>query len=218
MKRRNFIRKLSVAAGAPIALNGVPIKLLAARDSFQQLAAASNNDKVLIILQLHGGNDGINTFIPLDQYDQYFNRRANIAIPYKGGNRTLIPLDSTLSLEHQVGLHPDMQDFKFMYDQGKASVVQGVSYDNNNGSHFRGRDIWFMGGNSDDYFSSGWVGRYLSKIYEPLSFPQDFPTDDMPDPLALEMGNDVSLLFHQTGNIPTALALPSSPTGLANLI
>ncbi len=218
MKRRNFLKKLGFAAGAPIAFQGVPLKLLASHQEYQQLAQQSTNDRVLIILQLHGGNDGLNTIIPISNYDEYYSRRANIAIPYKVGNRTLIPLDSTVASEEQVGLHPDMHDFKRLYDAGKAAVFQGVSYERNNGSHFRGRDIWFMGGGADDYFSSGWIGRYLGKEYEPLTYPTDFPTEEMPDPLALEMGNDVSLLFHQEGNIPTSISLGSNPGNLANLI
>lgn len=218
MKRRNFLKKIGFAAGAPIAFQGVPLKLLASHQEFQHLAQQSTNDRVLIILQMHGGNDGLNTIIPISNYDEYYSRRANIAIPYKVGNRTLIPLDSTVASEEQVGLHPDMHHFKNLYDKGKAAVFQGVSYERNNGSHFRGRDIWFMGGDADDYFSSGWIGRYLSKEYEPLTYPEDFPTEEMPDPLALEMGNDVSLLFHQDGNIPTSISLGSNPNSLANLI
>lgn len=218
MKRRNFLKKIGFAAGAPIAFQGVPLKLLASHQEIQSLAAQSTNDRVLIILQMHGGNDGLNTVIPISNYDEYYSRRANIAIPYKVGNRTLIPLDSTVATEEQVGLHPDMHHFKRLYDTGKAAVFQGVSYERNNGSHFRGRDIWFMGGDADDYFSSGWIGRYLGTEYDPLSYPTDFPTADMPDPLALEMGNDVSLLFHQEGNIPTSISLGSNPSNLANLI
>lgn len=217
MKRRNFIKGLGFAAGAPIAFQGVPLKLMAANE-LKNIAARSRNDNVLILVQLHGGNDGLNSVIPLSNYEHYVSRRANVAIPYKVGNRTLIPLDSTVSSDEQVGLHPDMQDFKFLYDTARASVFQGVSYENNNGSHFRGRDIWHMGGGSEDYFSSGWVGRYLKSEYDPLSYPDDFPTEVMPDPLALEMGNDSSLIFHQEGNIPTSLSLGNSPGGLANLI
>lgn len=218
MKRRNFLKKIGFAAGAPIAFHGVPLQLLAGNNDLQRLAQQSTNDRVLIIMQMHGGNDGLNTVIPISNYDEYYSRRANIAIPHKVGNRTLIPLDSTVASQEQVGLHPDMNDFKHMYDVGKAAVFQGVSYENNNGSHFRGRDIWFMGGGANDYYSSGWVGRYLGTEYAPLSYPDDFPRDEMPDPLALEMGNDVSLLFHQTGNIPTSISLGNSPEGLLNRI
>jgi len=111
-----------------------------------------------------------------------------------------------------------MNDVKHLYDTGRAAIFQGGSYENNKGSHFRGRDIWFMGGGANDYFSSGWIGRYLGAEYTPLTYPQDFPNENMPDPLALEMGNDVSLLFHQTGNIPTSISLGNSPQGLLNRI
>ena len=97
-------------------------------------------------------------------------------------------------------------------------IVQGVSYERNNESHFRGRDILFMGGGFDDFFSSGWVGRYLQQEFAPLTYPDAFPNEDMPDPLAIEMGNDVSLIFHQADNIPTSISLGSDPESLANLI
>lgn len=209
---------MALGAGAPFAFHGVPLQLLGADKPLSRLSAASTNDRVLVILQMHGGNDSVNTFIPLDNYDLYYNRRANIALPYRSGKRTVIELDNTLPEEKKLGLHPDMTDFKDMYDRGKATIVQGVSYENNNGSHFRGRDIWFMGGDSDDYFTSGWAGRYLNSLYEPLTYPEDFPNDDMPDPLALEMGNEVSLLFHQDQSIPTAIALGRNPSSLADLI
>ncbi|MEO1254271.1 MAG: hypothetical protein AAFY41_05225, partial [Bacteroidota bacterium] len=64
MKRRNFLKKIGFAAGAPIAFQGVPLKLLGSHQEIQNLAAQSDNDRVLIILQLHGGNDGLNTIIP----------------------------------------------------------------------------------------------------------------------------------------------------------
>lgn len=218
MDRRKFLRQLGFAAGGSIAFQGIPMRLLSSHLPLKNLLPKSDNDKVLVILQLHGGNDSINSFIPIENYDTYYSKRANIAIPYKSGNRTLIPLDSTLSSADQVGLHPDMIDFKSMYDSGQAAMYQGVSYPKNNGSHFRGRDIWFMGGNHDEYYSSGWIGRYLNHQYEPQAYPDDFPNSAMPDPLALEMGNDTSLLFHQEGNIPTSISLGSSPGALLSQI
>lgn len=216
MKRRNFIKKIPLALSIPFAINGIPLKVMAS-NPLSRLAQQGDSDRVLIILQLHGGNDGLNTLIPVEAYDQYYSRRANIAIPKSNSIRRYIPLDSTLPADAQVGLHPDMQAMKGMYDQGKMAFVQGVSYKNNNGSHFRGRDIWFMGGGSDDYFSSGWVGRYLQQEYAPLQYPDDFPNDDMLDPLGIEMGSDVSLIFHQEGNIPTSLSL-NDPVAFANLV
>jgi uncharacterized protein (DUF1501 family) len=207
MKRRNFLKKLPLVAGIPFAIGGIPLKALGA-NPLSRLARLSNNGRVLIILQLHGGNDGLNMLIPVEQYDTYYSRRANIAIPAKNSLRKYIPLDSTLPADAQIGLHPDMLAIKGLYDSGKVAFVQGVSYKNNNGSHFRGRDIWFMGGGADDYYPSGWVGRYLQKEFEELGqYPEDFPNPEMLDPLGIEMGSDVSLIFHQQGNIPTSISV-----------
>ena len=215
MKRRSFIKKLSWAA-VPFAIGGIPIRVMG-ENSLTRMAEQSSNDRVMIILQLHGGQDGLNAVIPVQAYDQYYSRRANIAIPAKNSLRKMIQLDTTLAADAQVGLHPDMIAMKDMYDRGRMCIVQGVSYKNNNGSHFRGRDISFMGGSFDDYYSSGWVGRYLQQEFKPKTYPNDFPNADMLDPLAIEMGSDVSLIFHQQGNIPTSISL-NDPESFANLV
>lgn len=217
MKRRKFLRDTLMSGGA-LTLGGFPINLLAQESQLSKLAATSTNDRVLIILQLHGGNDGLNSLIPIDEYDQYYSRRANIAIPKTGTNRALIELDSTLPSAAKVGLHPDMGAMKQLYDYGRLGVIQGVSYSNNNGSHFRGRDIWFMGGGANDYFSSGWIGRYLQQAYKPQTYPDDFPNAEMQDPLAIELGSDVSLVFHQNGNIPSSISLGGNPETFADLV
>lgn len=218
MKRRTFLRRLPIAASIPFAINGISIRAMA-ENPLARLAQTSETDRVLIILQMHGGNDGLNMLIPVSAYDLYYSRRANIAIPSKNSSRKYVLLDSTLPDEAQVGLHPDMSAMKSLYDQGRMAFVQGVSYKNNNGSHFRGRDIWFMGGGSDDYYSSGWVGRYIQQEYAPLVYPDDFPENSvgMLDPLGIEMGTDVSLIFHQEGNIPTSISI-NDPVSFAGLV
>jgi uncharacterized protein (DUF1501 family) len=217
MKRRHFLRN-SLLTGTSLTLGGFPISLMAQKSRFRQLVSHSTNDKVLVILQMHGGNDGLNSIIPINDYDLYYSRRANIAIPRSGTNRALIELDSTLASEARVGLHPDMGDMKKLYDRGRLGIVQGVSYDRNNGSHFRGRDIWFMGGGANDYYSSGWIGRFLQQNYKPSIYPDDFPNNAMKDPLAIELGSDVSLVFHQKGNIPASISLGGNPDTFANLV
>ncbi len=209
---------MPLLAGASFTLQQIPMRVMAERNHFLRLAQSSSNDRVLIILQLHGGNDGLNAFIPVEQYDLYYSRRANIAIPAKNSIRSMIPLDSTLPFADQVGLHPDMIGVKELYDQGKMALVQGVSYPQNNGSHFRGRDIWHMGGGINDYYSSGWVGRYLSKDIEPMQYPEEFPNAEYPDPLAIEMGSEISLAFHQEDNIPLSISLASDPDAFAQLV
>jgi uncharacterized protein (DUF1501 family) len=216
MKRRRFLQNISVASAMPFVLNGIPFQLMGGNSALKQMAAACPNDRVLVILQLLGGNDGLNMVIPITDYDKYYNVRANIAIPDKGP-RKYITLDTTLKSESQAALHPDMTGLKSMYDDGQLAIVQGISYLNHNQSHFRGRDIIFMGGGNNDYLDSGWVGRYLEDKYSPLQYPKDFPNNDMKDPLALEFGNEVSGIFNQSGNISTSIAI-NDPTSFFNLV
>lgn len=215
--RRKFLKTLPAAASIPFTVGGIPLNLMPENALTKMARASIDNDRVLIILQMHGGNDGLNCLIPVADYELYYSKRANIAIPARNSLRKYIPLDSTLAPDQQVGLHPDMLAMKGMYDQGRVTMVQGVSYKNNNGSHFRGRDIQFMGGAHDEYLQSGWVGRFLQQEIEPQQYPEDFPNSGMPDPLAIEMGSDVSLIFHQEGNIPTSISI-HDPVSFANLV
>lgn len=190
----------------PFVLNSIPFKLMANNQSLLRMAANCDGERVMVILQLHGGNDGLNTLIPVADYDLYQSVRPNIAIP-ETGSRRFITLDSTLGTAAQIGLHPDMVGMKNLYDNGKLAIVQGVSYENQNQSHFRGRDILFMGGGANDYLNSGWMGRYLKDEFSPEVYPDDFPNTAMQDPLALEFGNEISLIFHQGDNIPTSISI-----------
>lgn len=204
MKRRGFLSKLPYVAGAPFMLNSIPLSTLAKTAPLHRLAASSNNDRVLILIQLHGGNDGLNTIIPIEQYAEYYQLRPNLAIP-DNGKRKYIDLDSSLTAVDQVGLHPDLTHMKELYDQAKLNIVQNVAYENVNGSHFRSRDIWFMGGDYNEYLPSGWMGRFLD--HEFPGYPDEYPSTEMPDPLAIEIGNGVSLAFHRNNGIPNAISI-----------
>ncbi|MEO1256649.1 MAG: hypothetical protein AAFY41_17420, partial [Bacteroidota bacterium] len=218
MKRRKFIRNIGLGTVAPIAFNGMPLRVLGADSPLNRMAANSSNDKVLVILQLIGGNDSLNTFVPINDYDEYARLRPNIAIP-KTGNRSYIPLDSTVSTEAQVGLHPDMTDFKDLYDIGKTSVFQSVGYENMSGSHFRGTDIIFQGidGKSSDQ-DSGWLGRHIGAAYAPLMFPDDFPSEENPHPIALEMGAGTSGLLLHPGSVPTSIGIGNRPEDVGDIV
>jgi uncharacterized protein (DUF1501 family) len=217
MKRRDFIRNISLSAAGTITLGNIPLKVLAGNHALKAAALASSNDNVLIFVQLHGGNDGLNTLIPVDQYNQYYEYRANIAIP-DHGPRQYINVDESIPVQDQIGLHPDMKDFKILYDEGKAVIVQNVGYPNMNGSHFRGRDLVFMGldGNDDTlHTSSGWMGRFLDHEYP--GYPDGYPTSSMPDPIAIEIGSAMSIAFNRENGIPIGLNV-DSPEQFFNLI
>lgn len=190
------------------------MKAIGSSSMFKRLTNGPFENRKIVLIQLHGGNDGLNTLIPMEQYATYQSYRTNIAIP-DTGNRAYVPLDNTLAIPDQVGVHPDMMPIKTMYDAGKVSVVQAVGYENVNQSHFRSRDIWFMGGSFDEYKRSGWMGRYLDHIYP--DYPDAYPTTDMPDPLGLEIGTKVSLGYHREVGIPVALAT-DDPGNFSDLI
>jgi uncharacterized protein (DUF1501 family) len=201
MKRRDFIQKLSLG-GAGLSLAGIPLNLLGGNHGLKRLALQSNNDNVLVFIQLHGGNDALNTLIPVSQYNEYYNLRPNIAIP-DFGTRSYINVDSSVDEKIQVGLHPDMLSFKEMYDEGKVAVVQNVGYPDMNLSHFRGRDIVFMGGDAQSDYESGWMGRFLDNSYP--GYPDAYPNGEMPDPIGLELSGTLSLAFHRENGIPIGL-------------
>jgi len=208
MKRRKFIRNVAFGSAAGMSLGGVPLNLLAANSPMARFAAESTNDKVLVFIQLHGGNDGLNTLIPISQYDEYYDLRPNIAIRHDG-TRSYLNVDETVDYNAQVGLHPDMLAFKEMYDQEKVAIIQNVGYPDMNLSHFRGRDVVFMGGDEgeNNQYSSGWMGRYLNNIYP--GYPDAFPSQTMEDPLGIELSGTLSLAFHRENGIPIGLNIGS---------
>lgn len=214
MKRRNFIKNIAaITGGVPFIINGLPTKVLG-NNRFLTKSLDNLGENILVLIDLNGGNDGLNTLIPIQQYSQYQGLRTDLAIPQSGA-RKYIDLDTTLSASDQVGIHPDMTNFKAMYENGIVNIVQGVGYQNTNGSHFRSRDIWFMGGDFNEVKNSGWMGRYLD--HEFPNYPDAYPNPQMPDPLGLEIGSKVSLGYHRSQGIPTALAL-NDPSNIANLV
>jgi uncharacterized protein (DUF1501 family) len=214
MDRRYFLKNTTLLGAGSFMLAGFPVRLLENNPDLEQAAMAASNDNILILIQLHGGNDGLNCIVPIKQYSTYLQLRPNIAIPNQGA-RQLINLDSTLPFDDQVGIHPDMIPFKQMYEQGMSSVVPNVGYENMNLSHFRGRDIMFMGGGSGDYFNSGWMGRLMDFNYP--GYPNSYPNSQMLDPIALEIGNSMSLAFHRENGIPIGFSI-DSPEAFYNLI
>jgi uncharacterized protein (DUF1501 family) len=152
------------------------------------MACPDVKDRVLVVLFLKGGNDGVNSLIPINEYDTYAGYRPGIAIADSGAN-AYIPLDNTLPLQDQVGLHPVMGAFKAMYDNGHAKVIQSVGYPNFNGSHFKSTDLWMSGGDgtpANNNLNSGWLGRFLD-----TGFPGLYgnPITEYPDPLGIQLGD-----------------------------
>jgi uncharacterized protein (DUF1501 family) len=185
MNRRNFLSTtVPAAVGMPALLNGFSFTAFGAEDNAlaRLLREATDTDHVLVLIQMAGGNDGLNMVIPLDIYGNYYNARTNVAIPQS----QVLRLDGT----DKSGLHPAMTALQNMYNGGKMNVVQSVGYSNPNFSHFRATDIWNSGDTRTsrrERVKTGWMGRYLETEYP--GYPDAFPTAAMPDPLAIQISN-----------------------------
>jgi uncharacterized protein (DUF1501 family) len=115
--------------------------------------AAADSGRILLVVELQGGCDGLNTVIPF-QSDAYYASRPSLGIRREQGIHTL---------DDSQGLHPAMTGLKELWDSGHLSVVQGVGYPNPNCSHFRSRDIWHTAA-PEDPVGGGWLSRYLGQL------------------------------------------------------
>jgi uncharacterized protein (DUF1501 family) len=208
MKRRNFI-KTTAAATIPLMFSGVPVMASSEIEntSLEKMAlAAANCDRILVIIQQNGGNDGLNTVFPIDKWSNLLNARSNILM----NSTQVLSLDNNAT----TGLHPAMAEMQGLYSNGKLMIVQGVSYPNPNFSHFRATDIWFTGSGSGTTLDSGWLGRALDMKYP--NFPSGYPSAEMPDPLAIQIGSTLPFIL-QGENLNLGYSV-TDPNALLNVI
>jgi uncharacterized protein (DUF1501 family) len=159
IKRRQFLKAGSLATASLLLPNFLKAMSLP--------EALKRGQKVLVILQLSGGNDGLNTIVPM-RNDIYFRERQTIAV------------DNALTLTDEAGIHPALPFFKTLYDRGELAVLNNVGYPDPNKSHFRSMDIWHSASRSDEYLESGWIGRYLDQACYDCGHPtQALEVNDM---------------------------------------
>lgn len=171
MNRRNFLKNTGLASTSlfvPQFLSGFN------RQGFIQ------NGKNLVIIQWSGGNDGLNTVVPFHN-DLYYKNRPSLAIPK----------NKVIKITDELGFNPNLGGLKSLYDDGLLTVINNVGYPNPIRSHFRSMDIWHSGSDSDQYWQTGWLGRYLDQT----------TTDYLPH-TALEVDDALVLALkgkHQSG-------------------
>lgn len=176
INRKTFIKTSSLAAASFLFPN-----FLKALTLPEALAATG---KTLVILQLSGGNDGLNTIIPV-RNDIYYQSRNQISIKK----------DNALLLNDEAGIHPNLRFFKELYDNGELAVMNNVGYPDPNKSHFRSMDIWQSASDSNQFINSGWLGRYLDEACHDCQNPtQAIEIDDLLS-LAMKGENNKAIAF-----------------------
>lgn len=152
--RREFLRTGllggSLCWTMPAFLSRTMQSLHAEADGALVQGVTGRDGNILVVLQLAGGNDGLNTVIPMGN-DEYRKSRPTIGVPEA----------SILKLDPQTGLHPSLSGLASAYQEGHLAVVQGVGYPNPNRSHFRSTEIWATAVDSNKSSNTGWIGRYF---------------------------------------------------------
>ncbi|WP_445386092.1 DUF1501 domain-containing protein [Robiginitalea sp. IMCC44478] len=179
--RRSFLQALGIAGSGSMMLGS---NMLTASAPSPLTAAIANapSDGILILIRLSGGNDGLSTVIPIEQYDTYANARPNIYIPES----------KVLKLTDEFGIPSYMQSLEEMWGEGAFKAVHGVGYENQSLSHFTGSDIYANTDLTTTGFSglnTGWMGRYFENIYP------DYLVNPPAAPAAIQIGNFGNLIF-----------------------
>lgn len=167
MKRRDFLRNTALASGAFLIPSFLkPLEALA--------SAELSGFRNLVIVQLSGGNDGLNTVVPYG-IDAYYQKRKSIALR----ENNLIKLNDLQALNN------NMEALRQVYDQGWMSILNSVGYPNPDRSHFRSMDIWQTASNADEYLTTGWIGRYLDSSCQECQNP--YTAIEVDDSLSLAL-------------------------------
>lgn len=202
MRRREFIQCMFPLAGLPLFFPMWSVaNTLTGGSRLRRFANIPDDGRVLVLVQLAGGNDGLNAVVPFE-HDAYYNARPNLAVP-----RT-----DVLRLADDIGFHPALEGLLRLYDEGNLAVVQGVGYPNPNRSHFKSTDIWLTASDSNDIRETGWLGRYFDLVCPP---EEDESRCVASGPPAIQIGLTSSLAL--LGKNPKGITL-RDPLTFYNLV
>lgn len=179
--RRSFLQALGIAGSGSMML-GSNFLTASAPSPLTSAIADAETDKILILIRLSGGNDGLSTVIPLEQYDAYANARPNIYIPES----------KVLKLTDTFGVPSYMKALEPMWGDGQFKAVHGVGYENQSLSHFTGSDVFANTDLTSTGFSglnTGWMGRHFEQCYP------DYLINPPAAPAAIQIGQFGSLVF-----------------------
>ena len=182
MKRRDFLHNLSHLGAASLFASDLAFGSNL-YNSNSYLSNTLSSGKVLVLVKLNGGNDGLNTVIPLNQMSNLNNVRPHVILP----DNKIINLG-----EKDLGLHPELSGFKSLFNEKRLKIIQNVGYETPDFSHFRSMDIWESASDYNKFVTSGWMGRYIENQHP--EYPESYPNNQYPDPLSIELGAPSLLL------------------------
>jgi len=157
ISRRNFIKSAAVFSAIGLAPNFLTRSAHAAPGTIEGF----RDDRVLVVIQLAGGNDGLNTVVPYGD-DAYYRARPNLGLR----KNRILPIDDHFALNDK------LRGLMELYDDGKVAGIHGVGYPNPDRSHFRSMEIWETASDSDEYLGTGWIGRYFDNYCSGAARPQ----------------------------------------------
>lgn len=185
--RREFLQLSAKGAGLLAFSQYAPQFLV---QSTRAATPAPEKDRsILVLVQLAGGNDGLNTLVPFED-DNYYRLRPTLGLPK----------DKVLRVSDTLGLHPSMAAMHGLFQAGKLGIVQNVGYPNPNRSHFRSTEIWETASASDEFTASGWVGRFLDNA---CAGAPALGSSNGPDPVAIHLTSGVPQSFMGAQEHPT---------------
>ncbi len=159
---------------------------------FRRMASAAG-DRIIVILRLYGGNDGLNTVVPYHNETYYRARGRGTAADVSIPAEEVLPLPDSNTL----GFHPGLAPLHELYGEGKVAIVQNVGYPDQNLSHFRSTDIWLTGSDAGVFDKTGWYAKYLEQIYP--EYPEIFPADPFGIELSTGLGRTLNGRRSTTG-------------------
>jgi len=200
--RRSFLHTLGLAGGAGLTLGSYSLSAMHSPALVSSLMTGGVGDRILVLIRLKGGNDGLNTIIPLYDYGTYASRRPTIAIPES----------NVVNLNSAHGIPNTMQDLMSLWNDGSMKIINSVGYENHNLSHFTSSDIWNAANPNieSDMDRSGWLGRYI------LDCNPDY-LENLPEvPGAIKISSGSNITFHNPDRIDLAVNF-NTPERLINI-
>jgi uncharacterized protein (DUF1501 family) len=197
--RRSFLRNFGLVGGASMLLGKLPVSAMESA-ALSNALKSSNTDRILVLIRLKGGNDGLNTIIPLYDYDTYSNFRPTVRLRQ----------NETIRLTDEFAMHGELNDLEQLWKEDAMRVVNSVGYPDQNLSHFRSTDIWSSASDSDVLDSSGWLGRYLGDLYP------DYLMNPPTTPPAIQIGGFDSLVFNDLNRVNISVNI-ADPTQLEDI-